>query len=53
MISEGICFADPSKSKFPWNVLMLSAGGLALVAVIVSAVYIASQTDQDEESVDL
>lgn len=53
MISEGTLLADPSKSKFPWNVLMLSAGGLALVAVIVSAVYIASQTDQDEESVDL
>lgn len=51
--SEGTLFADPSKFKFPWKALMLSAGGLALVAAIVSAVYIASQTIQDEESIDL
>lgn len=45
--------ADPTKSKFPWKALMFSAGGLALVAAIVSAVYIASQTNHDEESVEL
>ena len=46
-------YVEPTKSKFPWKAFMLSAGGLALVAAIVSAVYIASQTIQDEESVDL
>ena len=50
---ENTLLADPSKFKFPWKALLLSAGGLALVAAIVSAVYIASQTIQDEESVDL
>lgn len=44
---------DESKSKFPWKAFLLSAGGLALVAAIVSAVYIATQTIEDEESVDL
>ena len=53
VISEDTLHADPSISKFPWKTLLLLAGGLALVAAIVSAVYMASQTIQDEESVDL
>ena len=50
---SGTLLDDSSKSKFPWKAFLLSAGGLVLVAAIVSAVYIASQTIQDEESVDL
>ena len=44
---------DESKSKFPWKAFCSQLVDWLLLQLIVSTVYIATQTIQDEESVDL